>query len=305
MVRRGNLVKSEPEYNNLYSRRFAPGILQRSASMKIKTVWSVYFSATGTTERITECVAKTAAKSLGAEHKSVSFTLPEAREKALAFGGDDLVVFGIPVYAGRIPNLLLPYIQSAQGNGALCVPMVLFGNRNFDDALVELRNTLQDNGFHTISAGAFVGEHSFSRELGAGRPDSSDMELAVKLAEATAQKTEKLDKPPEAPVAVRGNNPPGPYYTPQDRHGNPINILKVKPKTNDSCTGCGLCAAICPLGAIEKRNPREVPGKCMKCCACEKRCPVGAKYFDDAGYLFHKSELEDVYGRRASVELFY
>lgn len=273
--------------------------------MKIETVWSVYFSATGTTEKITNCIAQTAAKLLGAEYRSFSFSLPATREKPLIFSGRDLVVFGIPVYAGRIPNLLLPFIKSVKGSGALCIPVVLFGNRNFDDALIELRNALHENGFHVVSAGAFVGEHSFSKALGAGRPDNEDMEMAVQLAEKTSQKIKEMNSPPDEPISVPGNNPPGPYYTPQDRHGNPINILKVKPKTNSNCTGCGLCAAICPLGAIDADNPKEVPGKCMKCCACEKHCPVNAKYFDDEGYLFHKSELEEVYDRRASVSLFY
>ena len=43
----------------------------------------------------------------------------------------------------------------------------------------------------------------------------------------------------------------------------------------------------------------------MKCCKCIKGCPRGAKYFDDAGYLYHKEELEAMYGgRRAENEIF-
>ena len=49
----------------------------------------------------------------------------------------------MPVYAGRIPNLLLlKYLTSVKGNDALAVPIVLFGNRNYDDALIELRDIL-------------------------------------------------------------------------------------------------------------------------------------------------------------------
>ena len=62
-----------------------------------------------------------------------------------------------------------------QGGGALAVPIVLFGNRNYDDALAELQALLGEDGFLPVAAGAFVGEHSFSRILGAGRPDDKDM----------------------------------------------------------------------------------------------------------------------------------
>ncbi len=70
--------------------------------------------------------------------------------------------------------------------------MVLYGNRNFDDGLMELRNVMRDNGFYPIAAGAFVGEHSFSTILGAGRPDGEDMALVDQLAEQTAEKVKEL-----------------------------------------------------------------------------------------------------------------
>ena len=143
--------------------------------MKIKTVWSVYFSGTGTTEKVVTSIAKTMAQALDAEYKSFSFNLPAARADELSFTADDLVVLGTPVYAGRVPNLLLPYLQEkVKGNGALGVPVVLYGNRNFDDGLMELKNVMRDNGFHPVAAAAVVGEHSFSRILGAGRPDAED-----------------------------------------------------------------------------------------------------------------------------------
>ena len=76
--------------------------------MEIKTVWSVYFSATGTTEKVVTTLAKTVAQELGAQYQTFSFNLPKSREDELTFGPDDLVVMGVPVYAGRVPNLLLP-----------------------------------------------------------------------------------------------------------------------------------------------------------------------------------------------------
>ena len=106
-------------------------------------------------------------------------------------------------------------------------------------------------------------------------------------------------------MTVGGCDPIRPYYTPRDRHGNPINILKVKPKTDmTKCSGCGLCAARCPMGSIDAADVSQVNGICIKCCACVKGCPAGAKYFDDPGYLYHKSELEEIYGRPAKNEVF-
>ena len=273
--------------------------------MQIKNIFSVYFSATGTTKTVVERLAQNMSASLGPVPQTRDFTLPQARTQQYTFGPEDLVLVGLPVYAGRLPNLLLPFLQTGlTGGGALAVPVVLFGNRNFDDALIELRNILEEHGFHTVAGAAFVGEHSFSTTLGAHRPDADDLAQADAFAAQLAEKVQQLSAAPTQPATVEGETPIRPYYTPRDRHGVPINILKVKPKTSDACDHCGLCAAICPMGAISIEDPAQVPGKCIKCGACVKRCPRGAKYYDDAGYLYHKSELEEQYARRAAVKLF-
>ena len=233
----------------------------------------------------------------------IDFTPPAARRGNYQFTSDDLVVFGVPVIAGRVPNVLLKFLDTIQGGDALAVPVVLYGNRNFDDALIELRNILQDHGFHAIAAAAFIGEHSFSRILGAGRPDSSDMELSRDFARKLAGKIRRHGAAAlwkAAPVPVDGHDPIRPYYKPQDRNGNHINILKVKPKLHaELCSGCGICTTVCPMGSIiqEKSGqaPAPITGICIKCCGCVKKCPNGAFYFDDPGFLYHKEELEDMY----------
>lgn len=275
--------------------------------MKLEKIWAIYFSGTGTTRRTVERIAGGIASRLNLPVESVDFSRPAVRQETLGFGEMDLVVFGTPVYAGRVPNVLLPFLQERiVGGGALAVPVVLFGNRNYDDALIELRNILAADGMHPIAAGAFVGEHSFSRVLGADRPDAEDKVLMDEFAARVAELAAGLDAAPVKSAAVRGQEPLRPYYTPRDRAGNPINILKVKPKTDLSrCGGCGLCANLCPMGSIDPADVSTVRGICIKCCACVKGCPTGAKFFDDAGYLYHQHELEAQYARPAENEVFY
>ncbi|MBS6311498.1 MAG: EFR1 family ferrodoxin [Firmicutes bacterium] len=275
--------------------------------MKLEKIWAVYFSGTGTTRRTVERIAGGIASRLNLPAESVDFSRPAVRQETLGFGEKDLVVFGTPVYAGRVPNVLLPFLRErVVGGGALAVPVVLFGNRNYDDALIELRNILAADGMHPIAAGAFVGEHSFSRVLGADRPNAEDEALMDEFAARVAELAAGLDAAPVKSVAVRGQEPLRPYYTPRDRAGNPINILKVKPKTDLSrCGGCGLCADLCPMGSIDPADVSAVRGICIKCCACVKGCPTGAKFFDDAGYLYHQHELEAQYARPAENEVFY
>lgn len=302
---------------------------------QIDRAWScvrgMFFSGTGTTEKIVTAVADGIARSSDqfCRVRDIDFTPPGAREQVYRFAPEDILVFGVPVIAGRVPNVLLPFLNTLEGGEAIAIPVVLYGNRDFDDALIELRNILEERGFHTVAAAAFIGEHSFSRVLAAGRPDEQDMQIAADFAKAAAAKIEKLAAGAEAagserlaaeaeaagtpdqllhdmgPIEVDGEDPIRPYYKPRDRQGNYINILKVKPKLDVSkCTKCGICVAACPMGSIKPEAPGVVDGICIKCCGCEKKCPEGALYFDDEGYLYHKTELELGYPDRKEPKLF-
>ena len=274
--------------------------------MTINQIFKIYFSPTGTTEKVVSALTDALAEKLGLKEQVYvyDFTQPDGRTYFPELGEDDLVIFGMPTYAGRLPNLMLPYLKEfVKGNGALAIPVVTFGNRNFDNSLIELRDILEANGFHTVAAAACSCEHSFSYELGAGRPDEEDLKeirdfagrIVSKLVEIEKQHTEA------APVQVPGipaDQNHGGYYQPRDRHGVSIDIRKVKPLTDmEKCTQCGLCEEICPMGAINHEDVSKVPGICIKCGACEKKCPVQAKYYEDAGYLYHKTELEEMYAR--------
>ena len=281
-------------------------LLGRSNTMERKKVWAVYFSATDTTKKTVLTIADEAARLLGAEREDYDFTLPGMRENGFAAGKDDLVIFGTPVYAGRVPNVLLKYLATIQGNGALAVPVVLFGNRNFDDGLIELRDILENTGFHTVAAAAFVGEHSFSKTLAAGRPDVDDMKEALAFAGKVAEKVKGLPEG-EAPAPVEVEGVPHPYrgyYQPRDRKGVSIDIRKVKSLVSDACDDCKICADVCPMGSISHENVREYTGICIKCGACIKKCPKQARYYEDEGYLYHQHELEEGYTRRAAISLF-
>lgn len=273
--------------------------------MVIKKIRALYFSATGTTEKIVTALAEKLAAQMGAELDIFDFTSRLSREQEQCFCRDELLMIGVPVYAGRVPNVLLPYLnEKLCGHGGPAVAVAVYGNRAFDDSLVELRDILERTGMHTVAAGAFVGEHSFSRVMGAGRPDAEDMELLNRFAEQIDEKLRTMVELSTMPLRVRGEKP-GAYYIPRDREGKPVNILKVKPVTDlKKCTGCGLCAQLCPMGSISAENVSKVDGICIKCCACIKKCPVDAKVFDDERYIYHKRELEETFTARMEPEWF-
>lgn len=265
---------------------------------------AMYFSPTDATKKTVLEIARRISKDAYNENdvNVIDFTLPDERNKETIFTKEDIVVFGVPVYAGRVPNVLLKYLNTIKGNGALAVPVVTYGNRNYDDALIELRDILEQDGFINIAGAAFVGEHAFSKVLAKDRPDEEDLAIADNFADKIAEKITSNNAFEN--IDVKGNRPYRKYYMPKNREGIPVDIRKVKPKTNENCTDCKLCAKLCPMGSIDYDDVSKFNGICIKCGACIKKCPSNAKYYDDENYLRHKYELEIEFADRKIPELF-
>lgn len=274
----------------------------------INHVVALYFSPTLTTRKVVTAIAQNIARELDAAYSVVDITTPAQRDRNLEFTQDDLVIFGAPVYIGRMPNLISPYFKTIKGGGALGVPVAVYGNRAFDDGLIELRDIMEEDGFRLVAAGAFIGEHTFSRILGGGRPDARDLAIAKQFASQIVENLKLRGSAAAGRVEVPGT--PYPYsgfYKATDTSKKSVDIRKVVPQTDlTKCNSCGLCAQICAMGAIDFNDCTSIVGKCIKCGACIKRCPQRAKYFDDPQYLSHLQLLEEKFSvRRCEPELFW
>lgn len=266
---------------------------------------TLLFSATGTTKKAVLELADRLKNNydLKSDINIIDFTSPTARKKEVKFDSNDIVIVGVPVYAGRVPNVLLKFLNSIKGNRAVAIALVVYGNRHYDDALLELKEILVSDEFRVAAAGAFIGEHSFSKTLAEGRPDNTDILKIHEFADSIYKKLSENDTSDN--LTVKGNKPYRPYYKPKNDSGDSVDIRKVVPKTNVSvCNDCKLCAEICPMASIDYEDTSKLNGICIKCCACIKSCPTEAKYFDDEDYLRHKRELEAECSTRREPEIF-
>ena len=254
----------------------------------------LYFSATDNTEAI----CKEIAAGIKKDYQIYDLTSKQARGKAYSFAGNDLLIVGVPVYSGRVPEFLVKVLQEIKGSSTPAVFVVTYGNRDYDDALLELKDIFEANGFKGIAGAAFIGEHSYGKEIAGERPDSDDLRLAREFGIRILKKLIGINDLSDWPdLEVKGS------YPLKERSKR---FKDIRPETTEACTECGICAENCPMEIISFENFRDIePGKCIRCCGCIQKCPEDAKYFADPGFNRIKSYLIDNFGEiRKEPEIF-
>lgn len=263
--------------------------------MKPETVCTVVFSPTGTSKKIAAAVARGVASRAGeapAESAALkTIDLTHTAPQSATLPADTVAVIAAPVYGGHVAPTAVKRLETLRGAGTPAVIIAVYGNRAFEKAAAELAELAARQGFVPVAAAAFVGEHSYSTDanpIAAGRPDAQDLAAAAAFGTAVRK---KLDAGDLAPIDARKLKDVRTPLLPMLRFIRFVVGYRRRQKKNpvvflpagsaDRCTHCGRCAAICPTQAIARGDEAHTdPARCIRCCACVKGCPVGARTFD-------------------------
>ena len=214
-----------------------------------------YFSPTGGTKKVSSIFAD-------AMEKEVIWHDLGSKEPMMEKPEGEMTVVASPVFGGRIPSVVREKIEKFSGTGKKAVTIAVYGNRAYEDALLEMNDILTKCGFTVIASGAFVAQHSMAPEVGAGRPDGEDEKEIHKFAETVKNSTAVEN------VQVPGNR----LYKPEMN-------LPVAPISLPSCTKCGKCVTVCRTNAISVADGAVITDieKCILCMACTHICTEQAR----------------------------
>lgn len=225
-------------------------------------ITSIIFSPTGGTRRVMDAVLG----SIKADRAEINLMSRDIENKEISVDSDSLVFIGMPSYAGRAPQTAMKRLSAIRGNNAKCVLIVTYGNREYEDTLVEMYDGAVQCGFIPIAAVSGIAEHSIDREMAKGRPDGGDEGVLMAFGERIAEKADSLNRLKEIP----GNRP----YKALAPGSN-------CPQADETCVNCGRCKAYCPVEAIDDDMTGN-PERCISCMGCISVCTAGARRLDDA-----------------------
>jgi ferredoxin len=238
--------------------------------MKVQSLKLVCFSPTGTTKSIIQSIAGGINKSTA---ELIDITKPNARKQELKTSGNELLIVAVPVYIGRVPALLSEWLHAVKADRTPTVCVVVYGNREYDDALLELKDILTKCGCRPIACAAYIGEHSFSSSetpIAEARPDADDLNNAELFGRKINEKLQSVSSVDH----ISDINIPGNYPYGGDSKLWSVDFIAV----SDECSQCGICAKGCPVGAIDSEKSDLIDKeKCITCCACIKNCPQNAR----------------------------
>ena len=251
--------------------------------MKITTI---YFSATYTTKRVVEAVAEYLANDV----TTYDITNDSATD-IVEIPANGVLVVGMPVYAGRVPAMAAERLRRFRGDNTPAVVVAVYGNRHYDDAVLELHDLMTEQGFRTVSAAAFIAQHSIFPKVGKARPDAEDMAdiklFAKRSAAMVAKGFGKISLPGNRPYKVPGGIP-------------------IYPTASKKCSACGACARLCPTGAIDPTSPKGVDKtKCIKCGRCIVVCPAKARRFYGIKYSLAAARFNSAFAARRANEMWF
>lgn len=249
-------------------------------------VYEIVFSPTGGTMKAADMVAQTLADAV----TLVDLSDSKKDFRSVALNKDDVAVIAVPSYGGRVPATAVARLAKLRGNGARAVVMAVYGNRAYEDTLLELQDTAAKAGFAVIAAIAAVAEHSIAHQFATGRPDAQDQQQLKTFARSIK---EKLASGELSMPHVPGNRP---YKT---------SSVSMVPKATKACVSCGLCAQKCPVQAIDRLHPQNVDKKaCISCMRCVAICPHHARRIHPIMQAAAALALKKACAQRKEAELF-
>ncbi len=230
-----------------------------------------YFSGTGNSRWAAERLAR-----LTDDQAADLAPLVRSGTAAVPVGPDGRIGLVFPIHAWGPPSIVLRFVRGASiPDGAYAYAVCTCG----DDAGRAMQRLKRS--FPFAAAWSVAMPNNYLPAFDADNPALAGAKIAAarerlaQIAEAVAGRKSAFDVR-EGNAALAKTALINPLFR--------AFVMRTRPfSVDETCTGCGLCQTICPVGAIRLENGRPVwiRKRCTQCMGCINRCPVHAIQYGD------------------------
>ncbi len=271
-------------------------------------IFHIYFSPTGGTKKAGEYLTQSWRKDV----EEINLSDYGKDFSQIKFCEEDVCYVSVPSFGGRVPTVATERITQMKGYGAKAVAVCVYGNRAYEDTLLELTDTLTARGFSCVAGTAAIAEHSIMHGAKAvavcvyGNRAYEDtlLELTDTLTargfscvagtaaiaehsimhQFASGRPDKEDKNELLEFGGKIRKKIEQFQEYEDLHipGNcpykKLGVSSMIPQSGDGCINCKICARECPVAAIEPEEPQKTNAdRCIACMHCIAICPEHAR----------------------------
>lgn len=224
----------------------------------------LYFTGTGNSRHVANVIAETTGDEIISIGKKI-----RARDYSSVTSDKPLVFVG-PVYAGRFPRIMDEYIQKTTFIGTQKAYFIATCAATPWITVEYAERLCKEKGFSLAGFNSVVMPQGWVAG-GGTQPKEINEKILSKAEPQIKEIAERIRDDQVLTVQQPGKSLMSKLLNPI-MYATMVNARGFA--ATEQCTGCGKCAADCPLNNITIQNRKPVWGKnCTQCSACIAGCP--------------------------------
>ena len=235
----------------------------------------LYFSGTGNSRYAARLIAAQTRDGLISVNKALRARQLDRAKAVFEYKSASPWVIVCPTYCWRIPRVVESFIRESHFTGSRDFYFFLTCGDSTGAAAKHAEALCSELGYNFMGMGSVCMPENYIAMFSA--PDYDEAEGIIRAAAGKIESAARLIALGKRLEDTNARFSPKPFADALCNVFYKLFVNDRKFKATGACTGCGLCADICPLANITLSGGRPFwHGNCTQCMACISACPAEA-----------------------------